>query len=307
MRVRAARLIAHDRPLEIEEVDLPDPGPGEVVVDMAYGGINPVDGYQARGLVAPDAPLPRTLGSEGSGTVEGRPVLVRGGGLWATAAVVARSRLVEIPDGVDLRTAGGIGVAGVTAWRCVVDKGGVGPADRVLVLAGSGGVGSAAVSLARSLGATVWAQTGDEAKAEWIAARGAERVVVTDAAGLAASVAELEPTVVIDPLGGGFTGAAIEALAAHGRLVLLGTSAGAIAEVPLQRLYRKGIDLRGYGGLIEPEETLAAAAAATLQAAASGRLEVVVDRVLPLEEVNHGFELLASRAVRGKLLVDLRA
>ena len=94
MQTRAARLVEHGKPLMISEIDSPEPADDEVLIDMAYGGVNPVDRYGAIGRVAPDAPLPRTLGSEGSGTVDGRAVIVRGhglgasrDGLWATQAV----------------------------------------------------------------------------------------------------------------------------------------------------------------------------------------------------------------------------
>ena len=312
MRATAARLVEHGAPLRIETVELAEPGPGEVVVDMAFAGVNPVDRYGAQGLVATDGPVPRTLGTEGAGMVGERRVVVRGhglgttrDGLWASAAVVPEAALVDVPEGVGLEAAAAMGVAGVTAWRTVTELARATGDDRVLVLGASGGVGSIAVSVAKALGATVWGQTGDEAKAAWVAAQGADRVVACDAGELAASVAELQPTVVIDPLGGGFTGAAIEAMSPRGRLVLLGTSAGLTGEVPLRQLYRKGLTVLGYGGLIEPEERLAAGLRDALEALAGGRLRVVVDTVLPLADVNTAFERIEERSLRGKIVLDL--
>ncbi|MHB1534045.1 MAG: quinone oxidoreductase family protein [Acidimicrobiales bacterium] len=312
MKARAARLVEHGKPIEIEEVDLAEPGEGEVVVDMAFAGVNPVDHYGALGRVAPDAPLPRTIGSEGSGRVDGRPVMLRGfglgtsrDGLWAAAAVAPEAALINVPDGVDLRHAAAMGVAGVTAWRTVTEKAQVGPDDRVLVLGASGGVGSIVVSVAHALGATVWGQTGSADKAEWVRERGADEVVVADAGALGAKLGNFHPTVVFDPLGGGFFGAAVEALAPCGRLVLFGTSSSATGEVPLQQLYRKGLTVFGYAGLIESDEDLSRGIRAGLEALRDGRLEVVVDRVLPLADVNQAFELIAGRGVQGKLLLDL--
>ena len=312
MKVRAARLVHHDQPLEIQEVELPDPGPNEVLVDLAYGGVNPVDRYTAQGRVAPDSPTPRTLGSEAAGLVDSRPFAVRGhglgarrDGLWATAAVVPRDALVQVPEGIDLQLAAAMGVAGVTAFRCVTERAQVTAGDRVLVLGASGGVGSIAVSIAAGLGATVWGQTGSAAKADWVRERGAEHVVVCDADGLVDAARELRPTVVLDPLGDGFTGAAIELLDNHGRLVLFGTSAAPTGEVPLQQLYRKGLVVHGYAGLIETDDAIASGMRGAFEAARAGRLDVVVDRVLPLDEVEEAFRLLADRGVRGKLLLDL--
>jgi NADPH2:quinone reductase len=315
VRIRAARLVEHGRPLEVEELELPAPREGEQLVELAYGGVNPVDRYAALGRVAADGPVPRILGTEASGWVHGRPVLVRGhglgasrDGLWATSAVVPAAAVIELPEGVELAAAAALGVAGVTAWRAVTEKAQVSAADRVLVLGASGGVGSIAVSVARARGATVWAQTGSPGKVEWLRQRGAERVVVVPEAGsLVAAARDLHPTVVLDPLGDGFFGAAVELLEPRGRLVLFGTSADPTGEVPLQQLYRKGLTVHGYGGLIEPDEVLEAHIARALEALRQGELEVVVDRVLPLEEVNEAFELLVDRKVSGKLLLDLGA
>jgi NADPH2:quinone reductase len=314
MPTRAARLVEHGKPLSVDERDLAEPGVDEVVVDMAYGGVNPVDRYGALGRVATDAPVPRTLGSEGSGTVDGRPVVARGhglgtdrDGLWATQAVVPAEAIIDIPDGVELAAAAAMGVAGVTAWRVVTEKAQVTREDRVLVLGASGGVGSIAVSVAHHLGATVWGQTTDKSKADWIAQRGADRVVVADGSALVQAAADLHPTVVIDPLGDGFTGAGVELLEQRGRLVIFGTSADASGNLPLQSLYRKGLTVYGYAGLLEADDVLAGHVADAMNALRDGRLEVVVDRIVPLDQVNDAFELLEQHEVQGQLLLDLRS
>jgi NADPH2:quinone reductase len=280
---------------------------------MRYAGVNPVDRYGALGRTAPDGPVPRTLGTEGIGTVGDRTVVVHGGGLgtsrdglWAGSATVPGSILVDVPAGVDPVVAATVGVAGVTAWRTVTELAQVTGDDRVLVLGASGGVGSIAVSVARSLGATVWGQTGSAEKAGWIEGQGAERVVVGDAETIGDELAGLQPTVVIDPLGGGFTGAAITAMTAHGRLVIFGTSAGAEGSLPLQLLYRKGLTVLGYGGLLEPDERIARSMAACLQAIAGGRITVPIDTVVPLGEVNRALDRLTDRSLQGKLVLDLQ-
>lgn len=311
MRVTAVRLVEHGKPLEVGEVDLPEPGPQDAVVDIAYAGVNPVDMYAAQGQVAADAPVPRTLGTEAAGTVEGRPVMVRGhgigtarDGLWATAAVVPRAALIDVPGGVALAPAAAMGVAGVTAWRVVTELAQVTAADTVLVLGARGGVGSIIVSVARALGATVAGQTGRAENAEWIRESGADQVLVADAGSLAGAAGGLRPTVVFDGLGGGFTGAAIDMLQPHGRLVQFGTSAGPEGQVPLRSLYRKGIRVLGYAGLLESDEALAAAIRAAMRAMADGQLTVPIDSVLPLAGVSEAFERISQRQVRGKIVLD---
>jgi NADPH2:quinone reductase len=308
---RAARLVAHGAPLRSESVDLPTPAAGEVLVDLSFAGMNPVDRYMAEGRVAPDGPLSRTLGGEASGHLDGRPVLVAGGGLgasrdgvWAEAAVVPRSAVVALPDGIDLKAAAALGVAGLTAWK-VVDLGGVGADDRVLVLGASGGVGLPIVSLAASRGATVWGQTGDEQKTDAVRAQGAAQVVVCDADGLAGAVGDYEPTVVIDPLGDGFTRAALGCLAVGGRHVIFGTSAGAAIDLDLQQLYRSSRRLLGYGGFQLGEGERREGLRETIAAFADGRLRIVVDRTFPLADVTAAMEAMGDRSTVGKIILEL--
>jgi NADPH:quinone reductase len=313
MRVTAARLVHHGQPLQVQEVELSEPGEEEVLLDVYYGGVNPVDMHGAKGEVAPDGPVPRTMGTEGAGIVDGRSVLVRGygigamrDGVWASAAVVPRHALVDLPDRVSLLQAAAMGVSGVTAWRTVTELAQLTADDTALVLGASGGVGSIIVSLAHGIGATVAAQTGRHAKRDWISALGAEYVVVADAAGLPGALVDLRPTVVFDALGGDFTGAAIKVLQPHGRLILFGTAAGVTGQLPLRQLHRKGITVRGYAGLLASNETIGAALRQALQALAEGRMTVPIDSTLPLDQVNVAFELIRQRSVHGNLVLDAR-
>ena len=174
---KAARLVAYGAPLEVSSVELPEPSDAEVLVDLSYAAVNPVDGYAAAGKVAVDGPLPRTLGGEATGYLEGKPVLVYGGGVgssrdgvFATAAVVPTDAVFELPMGVALEEAAALGVVGLTAWR-VVEIAGIGAGDRVLVLGAGGGVGQSVVSYAASKGAQVWCQSTSAAKAGGSAAQ----------------------------------------------------------------------------------------------------------------------------------------
>jgi NADPH2:quinone reductase len=310
--IRAARLRRHGEPVVVQAVSLPEPGPGEVRVRLRYGGVNPIDRYLAEGRVNPDGPLPRTLGGEAAGTADGQPVLVAGAGLgaardgvWAQAANVPAEAVVAIPDGVELREAAAMGVAGLTAINCVRNLAKISADDRVLVLGASGGVGSMIVSLAAAAKATVWGQTGSPDKAAHVTGHGAERTLVSGPDGLGEPLAELQPSVVFDPLGGDFVAPAVEALSPRGRLVSFGTSAGAEVTFNLQSLYRKSLSVLGYGGMqLGPQERRAGLEEA-LQALEAGDLRVSVDTVLGLEDVDEAFTRIAQRRVQGKLLLDL--
>lgn len=312
MTVRAARLHKHGEPLKIDAVELPEPREGEVLVDLAFAGVNPIDRYTAEGTVAPDGPLPRTLGFEAAGVLDGRPVVVHGEGLgtardgvWAQAAVVPREAVTDVPEGVDLREAAAIGVVGVTAWNVVHDVGQVSGDDRVLVLGASGGAGTAIVSLAHATGATVWGQTSSAEKTLVIEEQGADRVIVTGPAQLREELGDFEPTVVLDALGGGFVDPVLEALAVRGRLVAYGTSAGPEVTFNLRQLYRKRISLLGYGGTALTRNERREATQRALEALARRELKLHIDDQLALVQVNEAFERLAARTVRGKLLLDL--
>ncbi len=312
MLIRAARLVDHNRPLTVEEVDLADPGPDEVRVDLAFGGVNPIDRYIADGRVAPDAPVPRTSGGEASGYIDGRPVLVSGEGLgtardgvWAQAAVVPTAAVVGLPDGVDPRDAAAMGIAGLTALNCVRHLAEVTEADRVFVTGASGGVGTMIVSLARAAGATVWGHTGSEHKVGVIAEMGADRVLVGDAEHLASELAEFQPTVALDSLGDGFMAPLVEAMAPRGRIVSYGTSAGPHAAFNMQQLYRKMLALLGYGGMQLTRDERRPGLDEALRALAAGELKAHIDTVLPLAQVNEAFERLVRREVQGNLLLDL--
>jgi NADPH:quinone reductase len=309
---RAARLVEYGSPLRVEDVTLAEPAPGEVLVTLDYAGVNPVDRYAALGRVALDGPVPRTLGGEAAGRLaDGTRVLAYGAGLgsirdgvFATAAVVPRDAVFEVPDGVDQAVAASMGVAGLTAFRAV-EKSGVGPEDRVLVLAASGGVGQSIVSYAASKGAQVWGQTSSPGKVHAIREMGAKDVVVTDAAGLRDAVRDFAPTVVIDSLGGDFTANALRCLERRGRLLLFGTSASPVGLIALQELYRNEITVLTYGGLIataaERREGLARAFPALLD----GRLRIRIDREVMLDDVNAAFAALADHSLTGKAVLRL--
>ena len=310
--VLAARLIELGAPLEIEEIQLPAPGEGEVRVDLHFGGVNPIDRYNAEGQVNPDTPRPRTLGGEAAGEVDGRLVLVAGEGLgfvrdgvWSQAAVVPRAAVCEVPAGVASEHAAAMGIAGLTALNCVRSLAHVTADDRVLVLGASGGVGSMIVSLCRSAGATIWGQTGSEAKVAAITAKGADRAIVGGPEDIHAALADFAPTVVFDVLGDGYLSVAVEAMAPRGRIVSLGVSAGADVAFNMRVLYRKMLTLLGYGGTILTPEERRPGLQAALEAVREGDLKVRIDSVLPLRDVNDAFRRLVNRQVQGKLLLDL--
>ncbi len=134
---------------------------------------------------------------------------------------------------------------------------------------------------------------------------GAERVFIAGPDDLGEVLDGFEPTIVFDPLGDGFVQPVLDALIPGGRIVSFGTSAGPEVRMNMQVLYRKGIRLLGYGGMLVGREERRRGLDAALRALRDGDLKVVIDAVLPLERVNEAFDRIAERRVSGNLILEL--
>lgn len=301
--------------MQLDEVPDPQPGPGELLVDLAFASVNPLDVWITQGSVgAAAANLPWTPGSEATGHVDGRPVLVRGGGLgvarpglFCSRVAVQEAWLLPIGDELDLAQVAAMPVAGITAWQSLHKRAHVQADDRVLVLGASGGVGAMAVQIAKAAGATVWGQTGSAAKVDGITANGADNVIVTAADGLEAAAQGFEPTVILEALGGPYTDAAVGAIAARGRLVVYGTSNDERVNINLRRLYRKAVNLLGYSGLVETADEQRECLSSLLSMMAAGTLHVPIGDVLPLAGAAEAMARILSRGVEGKIVLDCQA
>ncbi len=313
--MRAARLHSIGGTLQLDELADPVPGAGEKLVDIAYASVNPLDVWITQGSVGAAAQnLPWTPGTEATGHVDGQPVLVRGGGLgvirpglYCSRIAVPDAWLLPVPHDIDLAQVAALPVAGITAWQSLHARAQIGPLDRVLVLGASGGVGALAIQLAKIVGAQVWGQTGSPGKVDGITANGADNVVVTGADGLEGAVESYQPTVILDSLGGPFTDAAIAAIENQGRLVVFGTSNNEHVSINLRRLYRKGVSLLGYAGLVDTPEEQRTALETLLAMMSAASLHVPVGAVLPLASAAEGHARILERGVEGKIVLDCRA
>ncbi|HEY0520934.1 MAG TPA: zinc-binding alcohol dehydrogenase family protein [Ilumatobacteraceae bacterium] len=309
--MRAARLHSIGGTLQLDELDDPQPAAGEKLVDIAYASVNPLDVWVTQGSVgAAAANLPWIPGTEASGHVDGHPVLVRGGGLGVVRPGLYRDKiavpeewLMPLSGDLDLAQVAAMPVAGITAWMSLHGRAQIGALDRILILGASGGVGAVAIQLAKAVGASVWGQTGSPGKVEGIKQNGADNVIVTDADGLVAAVESFEPTVVLDSLGGPFTDAAIAAIANQGRLVVFGTSNAEQVSINLRRLYRKGVSLLGYAGLVDTPEEQKHAMDRLLAMMAAGSLHIPVGDVLPLADAAEAHARILERRVQGKIVL----
>lgn len=295
--------------VEVRDVEAGTPGPGEVLVDVEYAGVNPFDAQVLRGEIGPNPEAEMTLGAEATGRLDGRLVLVSGGvgaardGTFAARVVVPETSVHELPAGADPRAVATVGVAGKTAWRAIHQLAEVTPQDVVLVLGASGGVGAFAAQLARAAGAAVLAHTGAADKADRIEGLGSEVVVGADPAAVTDAVREHGVSVVLDPLGGDYVSSLLPVLAPSARVVTYGVLAGRTTSLDLGVLYGRGVRIQGTSGGTTPPDEGAAALAGALDAVVSGAVRVEHE-VLPLEAGPQAFARLAERSVVGKLLLQ---
>jgi NADPH:quinone reductase len=315
--MRAIQISAFGGPLTM--VDLPDPvvGAGEKLVELQYAAVNPLDVWVSQGNFAAVTKLPHTGGVEGIGTVNGKTYLVRANGVgiarqgtYAEKVAVTDASLIEVPNGVDPQQAAALGVAGLTAYRCVHTLGTVGPNDVVLVTGASGGVGNLAVQMAKTVGARVIGQTTSQAKAAAISAAGADEVLIATngeelTSALSNALSGIAPSVIIDGVAGSFVRAIVDAIGIRGKIVNYGTSAGSEISFDMRVLYRKHASILGYGGITDTDT--ADAFAQLFASVAAGTLRSPIDAVLPLDQAGETHRRILAKEVSGKLLIDVNA
>ena len=265
--MRAVRVHAFG-PIEdarVETIDDPAPGPGEVAIRAHAIGVNFPDLLVIRGQYQVKPPLPFSPGKEVSGVVvaigDGVADLAVGDRVMAQVEYGAYAEIVlapatmsfRLPDGMDHETGAALGLTYQTAWFALRAHGDLQPGEVVLVPGAAGGVGLAAIELAKALGATVVAGVRHATQVDLVQAHGADHVVDLAAPDLrnalrdqlrAATGGRLAD-VVIDPVGGDAFDASLRALAWRGRLVVVGFAAGRIPSAAANYLLVKNIFVSG--------------------------------------------------------------
>lgn len=301
--------------------DAPDPrpGPGQVVVDVAYANVTFVETqFRATGFgpVQPEPPMVMgngvggvvtALGAGVDGDLLGRRVVASTGGSggYAERVAVDAAGLVDVPDGLDLDTAVAVMADGRTALL-LVRKAELHDGDRVLVEAAAGGVGTLLVQLAAAAGAWVVAAAGGEAKAKLALDLGADLAVDYRESGWPDTVRDATGglDVVFDGVGGAIGRAAFELLGRGGRMLSYGLASGEWAGISEPRARERGVSLVQARGT--PDE-LRALTVRALAEAASGRLRPVIGQRFPLERAADAHAAIESRATSGKTLLVVRA
>jgi NADPH2:quinone reductase len=269
-------------------------------VRVRAAGINFMDLLVRRGEYPQPPQLPAVLGGEVAGEVDGRHVmaLTRGGGY---AEVVAADWVVPMPSGASFVEGAAFLMAFLTAWIPLVRQARVGPGSTVLVHAAAGGVGSAAVQVARHLGARVVATAGSEEKRAFALELGAE-----EAYGYEEFADTVRADVVLDPVGGEVFAWSLKALAPLGTLIAIGYAGGLWAALDPALVVGRNVSVAGFylGRLMTLAPEIVHEAARELVGLwEEGAVRPVVGSEFPLAEAAAAHALIEERRHVGKVVL----
>ena len=310
--------------LTLAELEDPEPGPGEVLLDVAATAVNRADIMQRRGHYPPPPGAPAHPGLECSGTVaalgEGvagwqvgdRVCALLSGGGYASRVAVPAGQLLPVPAGLSLVEAAALPEVACTVWSNVFQLAALQPGEVLLVHGGASGIGTMAVQLAAHAGARVLTTVGSPAKAERVVALGAERAVLYREEDFVQVVREVAggADVVLDGIGASYLARNVDVLADGGRLLVIGLQGGARAELDLSALLRKRGTVHATSLRSRPAAQKAAIVAAVLAgvwpAIEAGHVRPVVDRVLPLAEAAQAHRVVEASEHVGKVVLEVR-
>lgn len=315
MRRVVCREFAEPPQLDVVDEPTPEPGPGEVLVEVESVAVAFVDGLIAAGRYQLRPELPFTPGSGVAGRIVAGAlpagtrvaVLLTGFGGFTSHVVVPADAVTPVPDGVDLDVASSTLENYGTLLFAVTERVTIAAGEWVVVLGAGGGIGLAAVDVARSLGARVVAVASTEDKRAAATAAGAEIAIGYD--DLKDRIREVTgggADVVLDPVGGPTAEAALRALAAGGRFCVIGFTSGEIPRLPANVVLLRNRTVLGvdWGDWARADNAGAVALAGdVLGRVARGELHPPAPHVMPLDEASDALARLAGRTVTGKIVL----
>ena len=311
--------------LRLDEVDVGEPGPGEVRIRVGAFGLNRVETYfRGGGFMPPDA-LPSTIGYEAAGVIE---AVGPGVTQWSAGDRVAAlfgllmdrygtngeqiiypaDMLVRVADGQSLTDAAASWMQYGTAYA-LIDIGQIKSGDAVVINAASSSVGLAAIEIAKNHGAMPIAVTRGRGKADALTANGAAHVVVSDEEDVAARIMAITggkgANIAFDAVAGQPLAALLAAMAPRGTVIVYGMLAGYSLELMLPLLMQGNLALHGFAAnrLIKDAATRPMVVEYIAKGLASGTLKPVIDRTFDIAEVADAHRYLESNVQLGKIVV----
>jgi NADPH2:quinone reductase len=322
--MKAAVCKAFDGPdaVVLEEVEDPQPGPGEVIVRVGGAGLNFFDTLLVRDRYQFKPELPFSPCAEMAGVIENlgdgvtgftvgdRVLAYLGWGCAREKVAVPVEQLVRVPDGVSDIVASGLSVTYGTAMHGLRDRGQVQPGETVAVLGASGGAGLAAVEISKRLGARVIAVASSKEKLAICEKHGADVLLNYASGDLKQDLKDLTDgrgvDVVYDCVGGPYTEPAVRAMAWGGRHLVIGFAAGEVPKIPLNLTLLKGCALIGvfWGSFIRRDpDGHRANVARVLEWVADGTLDPHVHGTYGLGDVAEAIKVIARREALGKIVI----
>jgi NADPH:quinone reductase len=324
--MRALQIVDLGGPDNLRLTDLPEPEashmltPGEgVLVDVHAAGVSFPEVLQSRGEYQFKPELPFVPGSEVGGVVRAAP---DGSGLapgdrvaafcfiggFAEVAVAPKHMVFKLPDALDFAQGASLVLNYHTAYFALVLRGRLTEGERVLVHGAAGGVGTAALQVAKGLGCETVAVVSTDEKEAVAREAGADHVVRSDAAWKDDVKALGGVDVVLDPVGGDRFTDSLRSLREQGRVVVVGFTGGSIPEVKVNRLLLNNVDVvgAGWGAFIMPRPDVSARIGAAVdELIASGHVRPLVGARFPLERGAEALKLIDGRGATGKVVLDV--
>jgi len=310
--------------LSVREVPDPEPGPGELVLDVRAAGLNFPDTLIIEGKYQFRPDLPFIPGGEASGVVSAVGREVRGvkvgdevvamavSGAFAEKWAVDANTVMAKPPSLEHRVAAGFGLTYGTSYYALQQRAKLQPGETLLVLGAAGGVGSSAVDIGKAMGARVIAAASTDEKLAYAAELGADEGVNYSNEDFRDRIRELTEgrgvDVVYDPVGGDLSEPALRSMAWNGRFLVIGFAAGSIPEIPLNLPLLKGVSVVGvfWGAWTKRDPAASAANFAELfSMVESGALHPQVAAVYPLDGYVEAFGALTGRKARGKVVLEI--
>ncbi|WP_137896712.1 NADPH:quinone oxidoreductase family protein [Ramlibacter sp. 2FC] len=305
-----------------KELPTPEPRAGEVLVEIQAASLNFPDLLIVQNKYQHKPALPFVPGSEYAGTVvalgEGvtglqpgqRVACLAGTGGFATHTLAQAAQCLPLPDSFPPVDAAAFIMTYATSHHALLDRGQLKAGETVLVLGAAGGVGTAAIQIAKAAGARVIAAASSDEKCALCASIGADATINYSRENLREALKALTEgrgtDLVYDPVGGDLAEPAFRAIAWRGRYLVVGFAAGPIPALPLNLALLKGASIVGvfWGDFARREPQANAAMMAELgRWYAEGRIKPVIDRTLPMQELKAAYALMGSRGVKGKLVL----
>jgi NADPH2:quinone reductase len=308
--------------LKPAERGVPVPGEGEIVIRVAYAGVNRPDALQRAGAYAPPPGASDLPGLEASGTVaEVGPGVTRWkvgdkvcallpGGGYAEYVATPAAHALPVPEGMDMRAAACLPETYFTVWTNVFMRGGLQAGERFLVHGGSSGIGTTAIQLAAARGARVFATAGSAEKCAACEALGAEVAInYRDGDFVTVMQAEGGANLILDMVGGDYLPRNVKALADEGRLVQIAFLQGPKVELNFAQVMTRRLTITG--STLRPQSTAAKARIAEAlerevwPLLASGRIAPVIDSEFPMDEAAAAHARLESSGHIGKVVMKV--